>query len=764
MDCQTVRVKKINACKILTQEVQARCFRIIHDSVFKICDENGTPVWILNPKGGPAGQPKIDFHGILDPQAIVLDSQTANPLGVANTDALWIEQSTGHLFRGQVDLETIAGVTGPQGIQGPTGSNGVQGPTGSNGLQGPTGSNGLQGPTGSNGLQGPTGSDGVQGPTGSNGLQGPTGSNGLQGPTGSNGVQGPTGSNGLQGPTGSNGVQGPTGSNGLQGPTGSNGLQGPTGSNGLQGPTGSNGVQGPTGSNGLQGPTGSNGLQGPTGSNGLQGPTGSNGLQGPTGSNGLQGPTGSNGLQGPTGSNGLQGPTGSNGLQGPTGSNGLQGPTGSNGSTGPKGDSYVTKIVAPVTCFDFLPVTYALVDFPTKQTTIQYVTQDGLARSALIPISANLSSVTILDPFVTGGSIPAVIKSDTGLLPGPLGTSLCFVQLSSFNVTVYNCTSPYGQVADTVVASDITGGDPLISMVTALINGRPAMLYLSSNVHRFIIANDSSGTSWSAPVIACTTPGIFTVIEAFLGSVNSKPAVVVVSTDPSTILLRYFSCSDPSGLTGWQPEVIVNPNLGTFSLSFGNNNRRYPKILDINNKACVVYQTSAQTTAFQQSTTDTGAVWDPIIDVTNVAAFFRSDFGCAFQNGILYITTLTNFIFSISFANSTISPTSFTTFALVNPPSSFGSSALTTDTSGNLIGVVRDRNNNSTHGFCADKQNPTLASDFWISNWLAAGTDTDDTRQVLVNPTGAVLVNMIQSSLTKLIRAPSSGNVLLVAI
>jgi hypothetical protein len=83
-----------------------------------------------------------------------------------------------------VNMGTIAGPQGVQGIQGPTGIQGIDGPTGPQGNDGPTGPQGVAGPTGPQGIAGPTGPQGIAGPTGPQGIAGPTGTQGIAGPTG----------------------------------------------------------------------------------------------------------------------------------------------------------------------------------------------------------------------------------------------------------------------------------------------------------------------------------------------------------------------------------------------------------------------------------------------------------------------------------------------------------------------------------------------------------------------------------------------------
>ncbi len=77
-----------------------------------------------------------------------------------------------------VQLPTIAGPQGPQGLQGEPGPTGPQGPKGDTGAIGPQGPKGDTGPQGAPGPQGPvgaTGSQGIQGPMGPPGPTGPQG-------------------------------------------------------------------------------------------------------------------------------------------------------------------------------------------------------------------------------------------------------------------------------------------------------------------------------------------------------------------------------------------------------------------------------------------------------------------------------------------------------------------------------------------------------------------------------------------------------------
>jgi hypothetical protein len=92
----------------------------------------------------------------------------------ANTSA-WVNVGTIQGPQGQQGLKGDTGPTGPQGVQGDTGPTGPQGLQGVQGAQGDTGPTGPQGVQGAKGDPGPMGPMGPQGPQGIPGPAGPAG-------------------------------------------------------------------------------------------------------------------------------------------------------------------------------------------------------------------------------------------------------------------------------------------------------------------------------------------------------------------------------------------------------------------------------------------------------------------------------------------------------------------------------------------------------------------------------------------------------------
>lgn len=74
---------------------------------------------------------------------------------------LFIEFMKGDIIMSVVNLGSVIGPQGPQGIQGETGATGPQGPQGETGATGATGPQGPQGETGATGPQGPKGDAGI---------------------------------------------------------------------------------------------------------------------------------------------------------------------------------------------------------------------------------------------------------------------------------------------------------------------------------------------------------------------------------------------------------------------------------------------------------------------------------------------------------------------------------------------------------------------------------------------------------------------------
>ncbi len=188
-------------------------------------------------------------------------SHVSNNGNLLNSNGPWI-----------INLSSVPGQTGPQGL---TGLQGDKGDTGAS-ITGPKGDTGGQGDKGDTGasVTGPKGDTGEQGDKGATGasVTGPKGDQGdsVTGPKGDQGdsVTGPKGDQGdsITGPKGATGEQGDKGATGasVTGPKGDTGEQGDKGATGEQGDKGEVGAS-ITGDKGTQGEPGLKGNQGATG-------------------------------------------------------------------------------------------------------------------------------------------------------------------------------------------------------------------------------------------------------------------------------------------------------------------------------------------------------------------------------------------------------------------------------------------------------------------------------------------------------------------
>ena len=144
-----------------------------------------------------------------------------------------------------VDVSSLRGKSGADGINGANGLHGNDGLNGTNGTDGTDGVNGVDGSNGlhgNDGLDGSNGADGADGIDGANGVNGADGSHGLNGTNGAKGDRGLTGSDGVAGTNGTNGVDGLNGSDGTNGTDGADGVDGKDGANGLRGERGLQGA------------------------------------------------------------------------------------------------------------------------------------------------------------------------------------------------------------------------------------------------------------------------------------------------------------------------------------------------------------------------------------------------------------------------------------------------------------------------------------------------------------------------------------------
>ena len=170
---------------------------------------------------GPAGAQW--YNGTLNPP-----SNANEPSGVKEGD-LYLNNSTGDVFKRSASgtwaliANLTTGIVGPQGPQGAKGDKGDKGDVGVAGPQGAVGAIGPQGAKGDKGDKGDVGAAGPQGAVGATGPQGPQGSKGDKGDTGAAGPAGAQGPIGLTGPAGPQGVQGDPGEQGPVGPAGPSG-------------------------------------------------------------------------------------------------------------------------------------------------------------------------------------------------------------------------------------------------------------------------------------------------------------------------------------------------------------------------------------------------------------------------------------------------------------------------------------------------------------------------------------------------------------
>ncbi|MCK6641676.1 MAG: T9SS type A sorting domain-containing protein [Bacteroidia bacterium] len=90
-----------------------------------------------------------------------------------------------------------------------------------------------------------------------------------------------------------------------------------------------------------------------------------------------------------------------------------------------------------------------------------------------------------------------------------------------------------------------------------IINNRPALTYVETSpvVSRFIIATDSSGTSWLPPIMIDTIN--ISYHPPALASANDKPAIVYRNQSSGVSILKLAQNS--SG-TIWNSDVVISPN------------------------------------------------------------------------------------------------------------------------------------------------------------------------------------------------------------
>lgn len=214
------------------------------------------------------------------------------------------------------NVQSLAGLTGPDGLMGPQGIPGLQGNT----ITGPAGTNGAAGAPGSvwrSGAAAPSNGLGVDGDYYLNTATGDVyrrtggvyvlfanlrGPQGLAGTNGTNGIQGVPGTPGTNGTNGAPGAPGTPGSNGTNGAPGSvwrSGSGAPSNGLGVDGDfyldtasgrayARASGVYSQVAS--LAGPQGVQGVQGVPGASGTNGTNGTQGIQGIQGVPGPQGP------------------------------------------------------------------------------------------------------------------------------------------------------------------------------------------------------------------------------------------------------------------------------------------------------------------------------------------------------------------------------------------------------------------------------------------------------------------------------------------
>lgn len=179
-----------------------------------------------------------------------------------------------------------------------------------------------------------------------------------------------------------------------------------------------------------------------------------------------------------------------------------------------------------------------------------------------------------------------------------------------YRVVYINSTHTAVQTADTTDGTtwtirSIAGGIAGEYIVSALINGKPAVLYADYNKQtlNYVQANDTSGTSWGQPhVVLNSSPRAFSLAE-----VNGKPAIVyavglgIASRVPSPNQVYFVQATISDGSSWGTPVELADERY------IGN----YPQLFVVNGHPAVGYvNLGARTINYVRANDADGASWN----------------------------------------------------------------------------------------------------------------------------------------------------------
>jgi hypothetical protein len=104
----------------------------------------------------------------------------------------------------------------------------------------------------------------------------------------------------------------------------------------------------------------------------------------------------------------------------------------------------------------------------------------------------------------------------------------------------------------------ITLSPEAVHMDLAVINGNPAIAFISSTKLQYVRANDADGATWPAPaVLQNSTNGVYTPQVVSLTTISGRPAMVLWNSASNT--LYYLRANDSNG-TSWPANgVLIAP-------------------------------------------------------------------------------------------------------------------------------------------------------------------------------------------------------------
>ena len=284
--------------------------------------------------------------------------------------------------------------------------------------------------------------------------------------------------------------------------------------------------------------------------------------------------------------------------------------------------------------------------FTSQAGTESGITQDTNPKTTNISFASAFASIPKVIAQINGASI-----SDKSI-----NISTGNKTTTDFDATVYinNYTPP---IATTLVNSNLLG----LQVPSVITNGNPSCAYVDGNTNSisFIRANDVSGSTWGAPVVAAN---FASAADIDLAIITGNPAITF--RDVNTNDLYYVRATDISG-TAWGTPVAVETV---------NNTGYNPSLCEVNGRPAIAYlDITVSGIRYVRANDATGATWGAPITIETWAGATGSQTTLLVVNGNPAIAFYNGFTADLQYIRATNADgTSWSTAVVVDSTGTTG--------------------------------------------------------------------------------------------